>query len=251
MKKTARAKAAPSPPTAIAQTHRRAVSTGYARGEETKERIIQAALALFGEHGYEQTSTRDIAARAGVNAPALQYYFDGKDGLYLACAEHMAARGRARWAPALEKVRAILAQKSDTETLIECVWILVERAADGLLLPRDEIESWSRFMAWEDLRKKKGAEDAEAVLDRCFRSEVKTLLRSLIGRITGRKPDDVQTRIRIVTLMGQVTVFFSMREKILGEIGWRELDENRVKMVKAVLRDQIVAALKSASSTRR
>jgi AcrR family transcriptional regulator len=251
MKKILRVQAVQAPSAAVTPTHRRAASAGYARGEETKERIIQAALELFGERGYEQTSTRDIAARAEVNAPALQYYFDGKDGLYLACAEHMAARGRARWEPALEKVRAILAEKSDTDTLIECVWIMVERAADGMLLPRDEIEAWSRFMAWEDLRKQKGAEDAEAVLERCFRGEVKTVLRSLVGRITGRKPDDVQTRIRTVTLMGQVMVFFSMREKVLTEIGWNELDESRVKMIKAVLRDQIIAALKSASRSNR
>src|ERR1700743_3172831 len=122
------------PARAAPVSHRRATNMGYARGEETKLRIINAALELFGERGYEQTSTRDIAARAEVNAPALQYYFDGKDGLYLACAEHMAARGRARWAPALEKVRALVAKKSDTETLIECVWIVVESAADNMLL---------------------------------------------------------------------------------------------------------------------
>jgi len=35
-------------------------------------------MRLFGEKGYEGASTRDIAAAAGVNAPALQYYFDNK-----------------------------------------------------------------------------------------------------------------------------------------------------------------------------
>lgn len=251
MTKTRRSGIARKSAKALGPAHRRAAHAGYARGEETKERIIQAALELFGERGYEQTSTRDIAARAGVNAPALQYYFDGKDGLYLACAEHMAQRGRARWAPALEKVRAVLAEKSDTDTLIACVWTLVDRAADAMLLPRDEIEIWSRFMAWEDLRRKKGPEDAEAVLDRCFRSEVKTVLRDLVGRITGRKADDVQTRIRIVILMGPVMAFFSMRAKVLGELGWQELDESRVKAIKTVLREQVVAALKAASKPNR
>ena len=120
--------------------------TGYARGEETKLRIIHAALELFGAHGYERTSTRDIAARAGVNAPALQYYFAGKEGLYLACAQHMAERGRALMAPAIAKVRAALAGKPDTDALIECVWTIVERAADAMLLAR-EIDAWMRFMA--------------------------------------------------------------------------------------------------------
>lgn len=243
MTTTGRAKAAK--PVPAAQAHRRATSAGYARGEETRARIIDAALALFAERGYDQTSTRDIATRAGVNAPALQYYFSGKDGLYLACAEHMAERGRARWEPAMAKVRAILAKKSDTDTLIECFCILAERAADGMLLPQDDIETWSRIMAWEGLRKQKGTEDAEAVLDRCFRSEVKTMFRSLVGRIIGRKPDDIQTRIQVITLMGSVMVLFSMRDKVLGELGWRELDESRVRMIKTVLRKQITATLKA------
>ena len=35
-------------------------------------------------------ATRDIAARAGVNVPLLQYYFENKKGVYQTCAEHIA-----------------------------------------------------------------------------------------------------------------------------------------------------------------
>jgi AcrR family transcriptional regulator len=55
---------------------------GNARGDATRLRIIEAAIELFGEHGFKGASTRDIAARAGVNAPALQYYFENKKGVY-------------------------------------------------------------------------------------------------------------------------------------------------------------------------
>jgi len=225
--------------------HRRAVR-GYARGEETKLRIIESALELFGANGYEQTSTRDIAARAGVNAPALQYYFDGKEGLYIACAQHMAERGRELMAPAIEKAKAVLAEKPDTDTLIECVWFIMECSTDAMLRAR-ELDAWMRFMTWEDLRQGASPSGAEAVLDRCFRQELNGLTRQLIGRITGKKADDPQTRIRSVTLMGQITVFFKMREKALAHVGWDKLDEARLKTLKAIVRAQTVAALKAAA----
>jgi AcrR family transcriptional regulator len=66
--------------------HRKCADAGYAKGQETRLRIILSAIDLFGEEGYERASTRRIAVAAGVNLPALQYYFSGKMGLYLACA---------------------------------------------------------------------------------------------------------------------------------------------------------------------
>lgn len=49
--------------------------------EASQERILHAALALFGERGYEATSVRMIAAEAGVSQGLLYNYFDGKEGL--------------------------------------------------------------------------------------------------------------------------------------------------------------------------
>ena len=79
---------------AVVVRHRHSVEGGYARGEETRLRIVTAALKLFGQLGFDGASTRDIAAAAGVNAPALQYYFDNKEGLYIACAEPCSAARR-------------------------------------------------------------------------------------------------------------------------------------------------------------
>src|SRR6201999_4130896 len=80
-----------TPMTTVAK-HRHSVSGGDTRGEETRARIIAAAMRLFGEKGYEGASTRDIATAAGVNAPALQYYFDNKEGVLRACVQHIMAR---------------------------------------------------------------------------------------------------------------------------------------------------------------
>ncbi|NUR69634.1 MAG: TetR/AcrR family transcriptional regulator [Hamadaea sp.] len=52
--------------------------------ERTRERILDAALTEFGEHGYAGARISAIASRAGVNQQLISYYFDGKAGLYQA-----------------------------------------------------------------------------------------------------------------------------------------------------------------------
>ena len=37
-----------------APRHRHAIDGGYQRGEETRARIVDAALALFGEYGFDR-----------------------------------------------------------------------------------------------------------------------------------------------------------------------------------------------------
>src|ERR1700752_4573013 len=50
--------------------------------EVTRERIMKAAERLFAESGYDGTSIRAIVAKAKVNQAAINYHFEGKDGLY-------------------------------------------------------------------------------------------------------------------------------------------------------------------------
>ena len=50
--------------------------------ERTRERILDAALVEFGEHGLAGARISAIASRAGVNEQLISYYFDSKEGLY-------------------------------------------------------------------------------------------------------------------------------------------------------------------------
>src|SRR3970282_1517132 len=54
--------------------------------EGTRERLIEAAMELFSEHGYAATGTRAIAARAGCNISLIKHYFGSKQGLLAAVA---------------------------------------------------------------------------------------------------------------------------------------------------------------------
>ncbi len=55
-----------------------------AKAEETRERILNAALHLFAEKGFDETTMRDIAAAAGMATGAAYYYFRSKEELVMA-----------------------------------------------------------------------------------------------------------------------------------------------------------------------
>lgn len=50
----------------------------------TKARILEAAEEVFATSGFEGASTREIAARAGVNISSLHYHWESKETLYFA-----------------------------------------------------------------------------------------------------------------------------------------------------------------------
>lgn len=52
--------------------------------QATEEVLVDAACAAFAELGYEGTTTRIIAERAGCSEALIQRYFNGKEGLLLA-----------------------------------------------------------------------------------------------------------------------------------------------------------------------
>ncbi len=48
---------------------------------DTKQRILEAAVQVFGERGYRGASVDEVAAAAGVTKGAVYYYFEDKDDL--------------------------------------------------------------------------------------------------------------------------------------------------------------------------
>ncbi len=55
----------------------------------TQQKLLDAAIEAFSENGFKGTSTRDIAARAGVHHPLITYHFKNKDQLWRAAANRI------------------------------------------------------------------------------------------------------------------------------------------------------------------
>ena len=91
-----------------------------AKAEETRERILDAALRLFRERGFDETTMRDIAAEAGVATGAAYYYFRSKEELVMAFYERTAEEARELLPGVLEeskelgdRIRAVITMKID------------------------------------------------------------------------------------------------------------------------------------------
>jgi AcrR family transcriptional regulator len=61
---------------------------------DKKEQIINAAIELFAQKGFEGTSIRDLASKADVNVAMINYYFGSKEKLFEALVEMKAASTR-------------------------------------------------------------------------------------------------------------------------------------------------------------
>lgn len=57
--------------------------------DATRTRILDAALSLFAERSFEGAGTREIARRAGVSQPSLNYHFRSKDELWRAVVDRL------------------------------------------------------------------------------------------------------------------------------------------------------------------
>jgi AcrR family transcriptional regulator len=77
------------------------------RGEQTRQRILDAALGLFTERGYEATTMRNIAEAAGVALGNSYYYFPSKEHLVQAFYERLHEQHRAAVEPVLATERTL------------------------------------------------------------------------------------------------------------------------------------------------
>ena len=54
----------------------------------TRADILNAAMTVFGEHGYQGGTVREICERAGANVAAVNYHFQDKASLYAEVLQH-------------------------------------------------------------------------------------------------------------------------------------------------------------------
>lgn len=85
------------------------------KAEETRERILDSALKLFRDKGFDETTMRDIAAEAGVATGAAYYYFRSKEELVMAFYVRTAEEARELWPEVIgrgrdlkKRIRAII-----------------------------------------------------------------------------------------------------------------------------------------------
>jgi len=207
----------------------------HARGEDTRRRILDAALEVFAAEGYEGASTRLLAERAGVNLPAIPYYFGSKEGLYRAVIDSIVEHTEAEMAPLAARVKAALA-RPDTprEELLELLCLMLE-AFVALVSNGKQIEAKRLFFARAEVEDTPG-------LERLHESGMRQIFQpclDLIGRLLGRSTEDRETVLRALTVFGQVTIFCDKPVRRILHLG--ELTDDYVRAIQNLVRSQTLA----------
>lgn len=86
------------------------LTTATPKSEETSLRILNAALELFRQEGFDSATMRDIAQRAGVATGAAYYYHSSKDAIVMDFYQRSCAEMQPEIAAALNQARGLEAR---------------------------------------------------------------------------------------------------------------------------------------------
>lgn len=201
------------------------------RGEETKLSIINAALDLFGELGYDATSTRMITQRAKANISAIGYYFGGKEGLYMAVIESIMSDSDKYLKTLFESAdKFSLKSKISKIQSFKILDIITESLAE-MFVKSEESKSWAKLIIREQ------ANPSEA-FDMLYEDKIKPLQElycKVVASILEIAENSTEVKIMSHALFGQILSFAVSREGFLRMMGVKELSDKDVKLVKEIL----------------
>lgn len=205
------------------------------RGEETRRRLIQAALEVFGSLGFDGASTRALAAKAGVSLASIPYYFGGKEGLYRASAEFLAERLGEQLSPTVREINAAVASgRLPRPSALALLQRLLEKFA-AIAIGVEAPPSWIMFILREELNPGGGF---EVFYERVLKG-VHATCSALLGHLLGQREDEPEVRIAAMAVLGQILVFRTGRAAALRSLGWKEFSGDRLKLVQSVIRDHV------------
>jgi AcrR family transcriptional regulator len=168
----------------------------------TRERILKAAERLFADRGYDGTSIRAIVSKARVNQAAINYHFEGKDGLYR---EVLRAAFRAMTEDQVAHGDEMKAMSRD-----EALAAFVRRQLRPLTA-RDELSRHLRIFNWETVR-------PTPVFRKLMSEEASPFMGLAVDLIRRFLPEADQRTLMVaaVWLLGQCSVFVRNREQLAG-----------------------------------
>jgi TetR/AcrR family transcriptional regulator, regulator of cefoperazone and chloramphenicol sensitivity len=214
------------------------------RGADTRQRLIAAAFEVFAERGYAGASTRHLAERAGVNLPAIQYYFGNKEGLYRAAVGTIVERIEEQMGEVADRVEAALASGSlPRKTLLGLLSDLLD-AFMVMIAGKDRAESGRLFIARAEI-------EFTAALDPFHKIIARRIIgpgTALVGRLLGRPADDEHTVLKTIAILGEVNIFCAGGAR--RTLGWTAFDDEQVAKVQKMLRAHVLAIFRAPNGAK-
>jgi AcrR family transcriptional regulator len=175
---------------------------GRPRGD-TRERILDVALELFNEQGYDRTSLREIADHLGVTKAALYYHFERKEDILLELHLRLHALGR----DTLDQLDALGGERAAADA-----WpLMLDQLIDQLLANRDLFLLHQRNQkAFESLSPNERHDAENEDMEQRFR------------RLLASPDIPLERRVRIASSLGAILISLMGASDMYGDA---DLDE--------------------------
>lgn len=205
-------------------------SSDQSKGALAREKMLQAALTVFGEHGFDGATTRMLAHAANMNLGAIPYYFGSKEDLYTQAADYLASFIETRQAQPLAHLREAASQTQDRETLCDLVVSFLVGQAQTVLTENIPT-SWMHFF----LKAQAEQCDAFQCLYRRVIEPSQAVLTEVVGRIIGRPSDDAVTHTLAFLGIHQALYIRLADSMLLHRMGWNQItSENMTALLQTI-----------------
>ena len=207
-----------------------------------EKKLLEVAIREFGQKGREGASTRAIAAKAGTAMSSITYYYGGKEGLYLAATDYIAAKLGLQMTAATQS-GYVPDNPTDARDAIK---LILGALADRMMSDVDS--GWTLFIIREQMAP---SEAFERLYEGAMRGIV-TQVADLVRIATGCEDREVANLVTF-TLFCQVNAMRSSRASFLRLMERDTVTEHLAAALKGQIienADAILDRLQQRSSAR-
>ncbi|MBU1419015.1 MAG: CerR family C-terminal domain-containing protein [Proteobacteria bacterium] len=206
----------------------------------TQERLLEAAMDIFGRDGYESATTRNIAREAGVNIAAIPYYFKGKEGLYRAVITHIVQMAETQISDLVQAISHLTytgdrGKEQALATLVK----MMEKIID-FMVGSSQGQRVSRII----LREQMYPTTAYELIFKGFMEPVLNSVSTLIIVIT-ENPSRRTATLRAMAIIGQILAFRVARETVVRSLDLKGYDPDEMDEIRRIILEHTKNLLRS------
>ncbi|MFW5499447.1 MULTISPECIES: CerR family C-terminal domain-containing protein [unclassified Maridesulfovibrio] len=209
--------------------------TNKARGEETRQKLIEVGLRLFAMNGFNGVSMRNLASEAEVNLATVGYHFGGKQGLYEAVIREI-IRFREEIMPSIETSQKQIDRYNSGEiSKEEMVSWLFRSQMLGVL--SDPITVWAIMLINREMA---APSEVYPLLDKEFFEPSIQSMNIVIQAAMAEDASNTEIMVVSTALIGVVLKFVKSKA-FTDRVGWDEMTPERIEELIEILSRRVVA----------
>jgi AcrR family transcriptional regulator len=209
-------------------------------GSSAQDRLLEAAVDVFGEHGFEAATTRMIAREAGVNIAAIPYYYSGKEGLYRATVSYAVDKIKTQVAAILEEIdKGSSAGSASQEAALALLEKLLEKIIN-FMVGSPQAPRVARIILREQLYPSSAY---EIIFDGFMAPVIDSI--AILIMAASEESSSRTGKLRAMAIMGQILAFRVGRETMVRALGLKGYSAEEIAEIRQVILEQTRAAIKA------